>query len=197
VHDTQSAIQHAKASLRRDVTAKREALSREARRLAAVAVSARPFPLALAAGGIVSGFMPLKGEIDPLPLMRKLAADGAQLALPVIAGRGRPLIMREWRFGDSLISGVWGIREPGPEAAEVAPDIILAPLLAFDRAGHRLGYGGGYYDRTIARLRATKPVVVIGLAFALQEVPAVPVTPDDVPLDLVLTEREAIDFRGG
>lgn len=194
---TELTIEDAKSDLRRAVSAKREALSREARRLAAVAVAARAFPLPLAPGTVVSGFMPLKGEIDPLPLMRKLAADGAQLALPVIAGRGRPLVMREWRFGDSLTSGVWGIREPGVEAAEVAPDIILAPLLAFDRAGNRLGYGGGYYDRTIAQLRAARPVVVVGLAFALQEVAAVPVTADDVPLDLVLTEREAIDLRGG
>ena len=139
--------------------------------------------------------MPLKSEINPLPLMRKLAEAGAQLALPVVAGRGKPLIMRAWAFGEPLASGVWGIREPKPDAPEVDPDILLVPLLAFDRRGHRLGYGAGYYDMTIAALRARKPVVAIGIAFAAQEVDAVPITPRDARLDLVLTEREVIDFR--
>ena len=116
--------------------------------------------------------------------------------MPVVAGRGKPLVMRAWAWGESLGSGVWGIREPKPEAAEVEPDILLVPLLAFDRLGHRIGYGAGYYDRTIAHLRSRKPVTAVGLAFAAQEVPTVPVTPRDAPLDLVLTEREVIDLRG-
>ena len=120
----------------------------------------------------------------------------ARLALPVVAGRGRPLIMREWVFGEPLIAGVWGIREPKPEAAEVDPNILLVPLLAFDRAGHRIGYGAGYYDLTLAQLRARKPVIAAGLAFAAQEVPAVPATPRDARLGLVLTEREVLDLRG-
>ena len=148
----------------------------------------------IAPGAIVSGFMPLKSEINPLPLMRKLAEKGARLALPVVAGRGKPLIMREWGFGEPLAAGVWGIREPKPEAAEVEPDILLVPLLAFDRAGHRLGYGAGYYDLTITQLRARKPVTAVGLAFAAQEIAVVPATPRDARLDLVLTEREVIDF---
>ena len=141
--------------------------------------------------------MPMNTEINPLPLMRKLAGQGARVALPVIAGRGKPLIMRAWVSGEPLSAGVWGIREPEPEAAEVNPDILLVPLVAFDRAGHRIGYGGGYYDRTIAQLRARKAVIAVGLAFATQEVPAVPTTPRDERLDLVLTEREVIDLRGG
>ena len=144
---------------------------------------------------IVSGFMPLKSEISPLPLMKKLADLGARLALPVIAGRGKPLIMREWTFGDPLERGQWGIREPKPEAGEVAPDILLVPLLAFDRTGHRIGYGAGYYDMTIARHRARKAATAIGVAFAAQEVAKVPTTERDARLDVVLTEREAIDFR--
>ena len=128
----------------------------EARQAAAEAIAARKFPLAITPGMIVSGFMPLKSEINPLPLMRKLAGQGARLALPVVAGRGKPLVMREWVFGEPLIAGVWGIREPKPEAAEVDPDILLVPLLAFDRAGHRIGYGAGYYDLTLAQLRARK-----------------------------------------
>ena len=98
--------------------------------------------------------MPLKSEINPLPLLQKLAEAGARLALPAIAGRGKPLIMRAWEFGAPLDRGQWGIREPKPDAPEVEPDILLVPLLAFDRAGYRLGYGAGYYDMTIHRLRA-------------------------------------------
>jgi 5-formyltetrahydrofolate cyclo-ligase len=139
--------------------------------------------------------MPMKSEINPLPLMRKLAAARARLALPVVAGKGQPLIMRAWDFGAPLAAGVWGIREPPPNAPAVAPDILIVPLLAFDRAGQRIGYGAGYYDMTIAALRARKEVLAIGLAFAEQEIAAVPATASDAPLDLVLTEREVIDFR--
>jgi len=185
-----------KAALRREAMARRDALPPDARQAAAEAIAARPFPLAIAPGTIVSGFMPLKSEINPLPLMRKLAGQGARLALPVVAGRGRPLIMREWVFGEPLIAGVWGIREPKPEAAEVDPNILLVPLLAFDRAGHRIGYGAGYYDLTLAQLRARNPVIAVGLAFAAQEVAAVPATPRDARLGLVLTEREVLDLRG-
>ena len=184
-----------KAKLRSEALARRDALPAAERQAAAEAVAARTFPLPLAPGVIVSGFMPMKSEISPLPLMRKLAGQGARLALPVIAGRGKPLTMRAWTFGEPLSAGVWGIREPEPEAAEVEPDILLVPLLAFDRAGYRLGYGGGYYDRTIARLRGRKRVTAVGIAYAAQEVPAVPKTPGDARLDLVLTEQEAIDLR--
>jgi len=186
-----------KAALRREAIARRDALPAEARTAAAEAIAARPFPLPIAAGVIVSGFMPMKSEINPLPLVKKLAGQGARLALPVVAGRGKPLVMRAWTWGEPLVAGVWGIREPKPQAAEVEPDILLVPLLAFDRGGYRLGYGGGYYDLTIAQLRVRKAVVAVGLAYAAQEVPKVPTTPRDARLDLVLTEREAIDLRGG
>ena len=143
----------------------------------------------------MSGFSPLKSEINPVPLMRAFATAGARLALPVVAGKGKPLIMRSWNFGEPLVSGVWCIREPPPEALEVFPDILIVPLLAFDRAGHRVGYGAGYYDMTITRLRGMKPVIAIGLAFAAQELGEIPTTPRDAALDLVLTERETIDLR--
>jgi len=189
------AVEDAKAALRREVLARRDALSADARAAAAEAIAARPFPLPVAPGGIVSGFMPLKTEIDPLPLMKRLRERGARLALPVIAGRGKPLLMCEWKEGATLVSGQWGIREPLPDAPEVEPDILLVPLLAFDRAGHRIGYGAGYYDRTISRLREQKLVTAVGIAFAVQEVPQVPATAHDARLDLMLTEREVIDFR--
>jgi 5-formyltetrahydrofolate cyclo-ligase len=137
----------------------------------------------------------MKSEISPLPLLRRLADAGVNLALPVIAGRGQPLTMRAWSFDAALAAGVWGIREPTTDASDVVPDVLIVPLLAFDRRGYRLGYGGGYYDRTIARLGAMKPVIAIGLAFAAQQIDEVPTTSRDERLDLVLTEGGTIDFR--
>ena len=192
-----AAIDQAKSDLRAAAIARRDALPAEARQAAAEAIAARAFPLAIAPGTIVSGFMPMKSEINPLPLMKTLSAAGAGMALPVVVGRGQPLVMRAWNWGDPLDAGQWGIREPKPEAPEVEPDILLVPLLAFDRAGNRVGYGAGYYDLTIARLRAHKPIAAVGLAFAAQEIAAVPTTPRDARLDLVLTEQEVIDFRSG
>jgi 5-formyltetrahydrofolate cyclo-ligase len=184
-----------KLELRRAALACRDALPAAERAAAAEAIAERGLPVPVA-GAIVSGFMPIRSEVNPLPLLCKLAAAGARLALPVVAGRGRPLILRAWSFGEPLARGVWGIQQPHEAAAEVAPDIMIVPLLAFDRAGHRIGYGAGYYDMTIAALRARKPIVAIGIAFAAQEIERVPATPRDAALDLVLTERDVIDCRG-
>ena len=190
-----TAIEDAKAELRAQARERRDALPAAVRATAARAIAERPFPVALTLRAIVSGFMPLGSEINPIPLMRKLAGAGAQLALPVVCGRGKPLSMRAFDFGQRLIPGVWGIREPAPDAAEVFPDILLVPLLAFDRSGHRIGYGAGYYDLTIAAVRARKTITACGLAFAAQELSSVPTTSRDARLDLVLTEREVIDCR--
>ena len=189
---TISPIALAKSNLRKAALTRRDAMPAAERTAAADAIAGRAFPVAVAPGAIVSGYMPMKSELDPRPLMRKLADAGARLALPVVIGRGVPLVLRAYAFSDALVRGVWGIRVPPPEAGEVAPDIVLAPLLAFDRGGNRLGYGAGYYDMTITALRAKKPVVAVGVAFAAQEVDAVPTTPRDVRLDLVLTEQETI-----
>jgi len=192
---TSDQIDSRKAEIRRDAAARRDALPAAERAAAAVTIAARPLPVAFAASAIVSGFSPLKSEINPVPLMRAFAAAGARLALPVVMGKGKPLTMRSWAFGEPLNSGVWGIREPPPSAPEGFPDILIVPLLAFDRAGNRIGYGAGYYDMTIARLRGMKPVIAMGIAYAAQEIAQVPVTPRDATLDLVLTEREVIDLR--
>jgi len=188
-------IDDAKATLRREARARRDAIPASERAAAAEAVAARTPPVAVAPGAVVSGYSPMRTEINPVPLMRRFLAAGAQLALPVVAGRGQPLIMRAWTFGAPLGSGVWGIREPDAAAPEVFPDILIVPLLAFDRAGGRIGYGAGYYDMTITKLRAMKPVVALGLALAAQQIAEVPTTPRDARLDLVLTEREVIDCR--
>jgi 5-formyltetrahydrofolate cyclo-ligase len=191
----QTQTENAKARLRNEALAKRDTMPVEARVAGANAIAERAFPIRFDAGAIVSGFMPLKSEINPLPLLRKLADAGAKLALPAIDARGKPLIMRAYAFGDDFARGQWGIREPKPEAMEVFPDILIVPLAAFDRAGHRIGYGAGYYDMTIHRLRAMKPITAIGIAFAAQEISQVPATERDERLDLVLTERDIIDFR--
>ena len=189
------AVLEQKAQLRREALARRDALPVEIRKAVAEAIAARAFPLAVGPGVIVSGFMPLKSEINPLPLMRKLADAGARLALPVVIGLGKPLIMRSWQWGEPLVPGVWGIRQPPPTVPELQPDVLLVPLLAFDRRGHRIGYGAGYYDLTIAQLRAKKPIAAVGIAFAVQEVESLPRTAFYARLDLVLTENETIDLR--
>jgi 5-formyltetrahydrofolate cyclo-ligase len=184
-----------KARLREQAITLRDALPADARAAAAEAIAVRPFPVTITTGMIVSGFSPMKTEINPLPLMRKAARLGVGLALPAIAGRGKPLIMRAYVFGDELARGQWGIREPKADAPEVAPDVLIVPLAAFDRAGHRIGYGAGYYDMTINTLRAKKKIVAMGIAFSAQEIASVPATERDARLDFVLTEREVIDCR--
>lgn len=143
-------------------------------------------------GSVVSGFLPYRTEIDVLPLMAMLAAQGWKTALPVVMGKGLPLVFRAWALGSETVAGVWNIPVPPETSREVLPDMLLVPMLAFDRAGYRLGYGGGFYDRTLHKLRALKPVSAIGVAFAAQEMEAVPRGAHDQPLDWVMTERETI-----
>jgi 5-formyltetrahydrofolate cyclo-ligase len=184
-----------KSDLRTAALAAREALSGDERAAAAQAIARRGLPLAIAPGTIVSGYSPIRSEVDPAPLMRALAAQGAQLALPVVLARGKSLAFRVWSPNDRLVLGSLGILEPSPAAAEVVPDIMLVPLAAFDGLGHRIGYGAGHYDFTLAHLRKLKHVIAIGLAFAAQEIVAVPALPHDVALDYVLTETDTLDFR--
>lgn len=136
---------------------------------------------------IVSGFLAIGDEIDPTPLMRRLLGEGYRLCLPVMEGKGKPLVFRAWSPGEPLAETMWGIREPLPEAPVLDPDVVLGPLLAFDTRGYRLGYGGGFYDRTLARLRALKPIASIGIAFDEQKVDAVPHVDYDERLDWILT----------
>lgn len=148
-------------------------------------------------GITVSGYMPMGSEANVLPLLRTLRARGFTLALPVTPKRGQPLVFRCWEEGDALEKGPLATRQPGGAAPAVCPDLVLTPLLAFDRAGNRLGYGGGYYDRTIRALREHQPVMAVGIAYAAQEVEAVPHDADDTPLDLVITEAGAVEPEQG
>jgi 5-formyltetrahydrofolate cyclo-ligase len=184
-----------KADLRAAVLATRDALDNEQRDRAAKAIAGRGLPLEIARGIIVSGYSPIKSEIDPIPLLRKLAAQGARLALPAVMARGKSLAFRAFAPDDRLLMGPLGILEPSPAAAELIPDIMLVPLAAFDPLGHRIGYGAGHYDYTLAHLRKAKAVTAIGLAFAAQEIEAVPALAHDERLDFVLTETKVFDFR--
>jgi len=184
-----------KAELRALALAKRDALSDEQRHAAADVLAKRGAPFEITSGMIVSGYSPIRSEIDPTPLMLKLAASGARLALPCINARGQSLTFRAWAPHERLMLGPLGIPEPSPAAAEVHPDVMLVPLAAFDQLGHRIGYGAGYYDYTFAHLRKAKHVIGVGLAFAAQETKAIPALSHDVPLDYVLTERKTFDFR--
>ena len=185
-----------KGKLRAAALAARDKLSGRQRTAAAAALAARGLPVEITAGTVVAGYSPIRNEIDPAPLMQSLALRGARLALPAVPARGKSLAFRAWSPQDRLMLGPLGIPEPSPAAAELVPDIILVPLAAFDRLGHRIGYGAGHYDHTLAHLRKSKPVTTIGLAFAAQEIEAIPALQHDVALDYVLTETKLFDFRG-
>ena len=173
--------------------ARAEALDRRAgcnpalgARLAEYILRDRPPP----PGAVVAGFWPMHGEIDIRPLLIALVERGHRVVLPVTPGRGEILTFRRWQSGARLVAGRFGTQHPDGE--EMRPDFLLVPLLAFDRAGRRLGYGGGFYDRTLAALAGA---TAIGCAFAAQEIDAVPAGPGDAWLDGVATERGIIDCR--
>ena len=142
----------------------------------------------------VSVFYPLRDEPDTAPLLSALADEGFATALPVVVGRGLALAFRLWRPGEPTRAGAMSIREPVEDAPVVDPDLLFVPLACFDRRGHRIGYGAGYYDRTLSRLRAMKPVHAIGVAYGICEVAAVPYETHDQTLDAIVTEQETILF---
>lgn len=144
--------------------------------------------LRLPPGATVAGYWPLRDEIDPRPLMLALAGRGHPLALPIAGPRGTALTFRRFRFGDVLAKGPFGTCHPSPLAEAVAPSVLLVPLVAFDAAGGRIGHGAGYYDRTLAALRRQGRVFALGIAYAAQRQPRVPVGAHDMPLDAVATE---------
>ncbi|WP_020186399.1 5-formyltetrahydrofolate cyclo-ligase [Methylopila sp. 73B] len=178
-----------KAALRAETLARRAAIPPDERAQAAEAVAEVGAELvARLRPRRVSVFVAIRGEIETAPLMTRLHAMGVLLCLPVIARKDAPLMFRAWAPGEPLETRRFGLLEPGDAAEEVEPDLLFAPLAAFDAHGFRLGYGGGFYDRSLEKLRASRPTTAVGLAFAAQEVERVPTDAYDQRLDGVLTE---------
>ncbi len=182
-----------KAALRRDALARRETIEPAARVAFGQRLAEEGLRLArLWRPQIVSAFHPLRDEPDTLPLLTALAEKGFATALPLVVGRGSPLAFRLWRPGEPTRAGAMSIREPLEGAPAVEPDLLYVPLACFDRRGNRIGYGAGFYDRTLAGLRAVKPIHAVGVAYGVCEVAAAPYETHDQSLDAVVTDQETI-----
>ena len=193
--DDDAALKAAKAHLRRSALAARRSWAGDRARAAQDAASHCLARVPRPEGATVSGYVALADELDPAPLLARLAEAGHPIALPVVVGPGQALIFRRWRAGDALEAGPRGTRHPLPSAALVVPQILIVPLLAFDGAGRRLGFGAGYYDRTLLKLRASGPTLALGFAFAAQRVAEVPAGASDQRLDWIVTEEDAEAIR--
>ncbi|MGV6847077.1 MAG: 5-formyltetrahydrofolate cyclo-ligase [Marinibacterium sp.] len=177
----------AKAALRKAAFARRKAAHAAAAPGGAALLSG---VLAGHQGAPLAGYMPIRTEIDPLPAMAEAAAH-RQVGVPVIVGAGQPLVFSHWTPGGALRDGPFGVKVP-QEDRFLRPEVLIVPLVAFDAAGGRLGYGGGYYDRTLERLRKTGPVLAIGFAYDAQEVDRVPREVTDQKLDMIVTETRVL-----
>ena len=185
-----------KQALRAAMLARRDGLSAEHRATASAAIGAavirlsEQFPV-----GPVSIFWPIRSEVDTRPLLEQLAERGFATCLPVVAGES--LIFRAWSPGTPLRKAGFGLYEPPVDAPQLRPSTLLVPLCAFDRRAHRLGYGKGYYDRTLAELSRRGPIFSVGLAFSAQEAPLIPVEAHDQALHVIVTESATIAGRAG
>ena len=186
-----------KRALRLHAAAHREHLHRYADEGAALAALAHfREHIGLTARSALSAYLPVRAEFDPLPVLRYAHAQGCPTCLPVVLGRGRPLSFRRWAPGEPLVDGTFGIAVPPPEAGILEPDLLVVPMLAFDDEGYRLGYGGGFYDRTLALCRARTPgTLAVGVAFAGQCIERVPRSAEDQRLDWIVTEERAWRFE--
>lgn len=186
-----------KAELRRVSLSRRDGLALDWRAKTSATLADHADSLGAVDGTVISGFWPMRSEIDPRPLMDRLRQAGAQLALPAVIDRDT-IVFRRYAEGEALVPSGFGTMAPPKDAETVAPDILLVPLAAFDDFGNRLGYGAGHYDRAIAALReAGHSPRLVGLAFAAQCVPAIPTERHDVALDAVLTENGLRRFDTG
>ena len=184
----------AKAELRASALARRLRAAEEAGPKAALMIARRVLgDFVFMKGAIIAGYAAVRGEADPFPLMVALANQGHPLCLPHTPGN--EMTFRSWKPGDPLVVGRFNIPEPDAKARERRPDLVLVPLLAFDRNGYRLGYGGGFYDRYLSEHRAKRTVRAIGIAFGAQEVEELPHEATDEPLDAVVTEERVIRFE--
>jgi 5-formyltetrahydrofolate cyclo-ligase len=145
-----------------------------------------------ASTGVLAFYWPFKGEYDPRRLVRDLRKSGARLALPVVVEKGRPLEFRAWHPGAAMVDGIWNIPIPA-SGGVLVPNTLLVPLVGFDQHGFRLGYGGGYYDRTLAALSPRPRTIAIG--HALSAMPTIYPQPHDIPMDVVITEQQTRSFR--
>ncbi|KAB1075033.1 5-formyltetrahydrofolate cyclo-ligase [Methylobacterium planeticum] len=192
-HST-SSISALKADLRRAALARRDALDPDHRRAGARRVAASVLALpGLAEAPIVGAFWPIRSEVDPRPIIEGLFARGQRVVLPKVTPEG--LVFREWRSGEALVRGGFGLSEPRDDRPPLDPTALVVPLAAFDRRGQRIGYGRGYYDGAIARLSRPDPVLTVGIAFATQEIDEVPAEPHDRPLDHLITEDGPVPLR--
>ncbi|MGE0230594.1 MAG: 5-formyltetrahydrofolate cyclo-ligase [Flavobacteriaceae bacterium] len=179
-----------KADLRRFALARRRMVTPEARQRARHALRSLAMLIENASGRpAIGGFMPFGGELDPLPLMARLARRGFRVGIPRVVAKNEALAFHRWSPGDVCRRGAFGIREPSPARAPLDPDIFLVPLAAFDRRGYRIGYGGGFYDRTLEAAARARSILTIGIGYSVQEIAQVPAEPHDVALDAILTER--------
>jgi 5-formyltetrahydrofolate cyclo-ligase len=187
-----------KAVLRNEALRRRGALDSSLRESFAARLAEQGLVVARRVGAsIVSAFLPIRDEPDTLPLIAALSAHGFRTVLPVAVSREAPLIFRQWRPGDPTRPGAMKIREPLASAEALNPDLLFVPLACFDRRGHRIGFGAGHYDRSLAALRAAGRVTAVGVAYSAAQAAEIPDEPHDQRLDFVLTERELIDCRGG
>jgi 5-formyltetrahydrofolate cyclo-ligase len=183
-------IEDRKKKIRAEAVERRAQAHRKWGSGAGTALASHELPIEARSGQeVVSGFYPVDSEIDVRPLLGRLAGDGWVPSLPVVIAKHQPLEFRRWYPGEPTVMGRWEIPRPADSAALVEPDVLLVPMLAFDKAGYRLGYGGGFYDRTLALLRSRKKVLAVGAAYAAQEIDAVPRDGHDQPLDFIMTEE--------
>ncbi len=183
-----------KAALRHQAIVQRDRAAEAAGPKAALMIARRVLgDFVFVKGAVIAGYAAVRGEADPFPLMAALANQGHDLCLPQT--QEDKLVFRAWKPGDPLVVGRFNIPEPDAKARERRPDLVLVPVLAYDRDGYRLGYGGGYYDRYLAHHRPKRTIRAIGIAFAGQEVEELPREPTDEPLDAVVTEERVIRFE--
>jgi 5-formyltetrahydrofolate cyclo-ligase len=186
-------IEEAKAALRNRARAARASLDHGERAEAAMAAAQHFFnAVALQASDVVAAYWRIRDELDCQPILVKLMDSNQKVVLPVVVGPEEPLDLRVWEQGASLYESGFGTLAPSDLAPRAEPDIVLMPLLGFDSRGTRLGYGGGYYDRTLAHL--SKKPKLVGLAFAAQELDRIPREAHDVPLDMIVTETGVRHF---
>jgi len=186
-----------KTTMRRHALARRDLVTHEEAHDAAAAMSALALALVeklstASSTPVVSVYWPIRSELNTRLLIETLSERGLKVALPILVAVKRPLLFRAFKPGDELAKGPFGLSEPSSDKAALEPDIVFAPLAAFDRKGYRLGYGGGLYDATLNALRAKHPVTAIGVAYAVQEADSIPIENHDQKLDFIVTERETI-----